>query len=203
VTAGGLRVRRGGIEDVDAVLALERQVAEAPHWTRESYASIVGNFVPAGDACAGYHEAAGGEQDGAGRVRRALFVVEESGDLLGFSVGSVWGGELIVTAVGKERNPLWGELETVVVAQAERRRGAGRALCLAVVEWCRVEGAERVDLEVRAGSGGAVTLYEDLGFGVTGHRRGYYSDPVEDALLMALRVRGADVDGGPPSPDAR
>ncbi len=203
MTAGRWRVRRGGIEDVDAVLALERQVAEAPHWSRESYAAIVGKSVLAGDVCAGYPGAAGGEQGGAGRVRRTLFVVEESGDLLGFSVGSLWGGELIVTAVGNERNPLWGELETVVVAQAERRRGAGRALCLAVVEWCRVEGAERVDLEVRAGSGGAVALYEDLGFCVTARRRGYYSDPVEDALLMALRVTGAEVDGGPPGLDAR
>jgi len=181
VMAAGWRLRRGGLEDVDAVLALERQVAEAPHWSRQSYAAIAGGSVLAGAVGAGDLGAAVGRE---GSARRALFAVEEGGDLLGFAVGSVWGGELSVTSVPGGRTPAWGELETVVVAAAGRRRGAGRALCLAVMDWCRDWGAERVELEVRAGSRGAVMLYEGLGFVETGRRRGYYTNPLEDALLM-------------------
>jgi ribosomal-protein-alanine N-acetyltransferase len=43
-----------------------------------------------------------------------------------------------------------------------------------------------LELEVRAGSGGAIALYAGLGFVVAGRRVGYYREPVEDALLMRL-----------------
>jgi [ribosomal protein S18]-alanine N-acetyltransferase len=41
---------------------------------------------------------------------------------------------------------------------------------------------------VRTGSVGAVALYRSLGFVGVGERVGYYRDPVEDALLMQLRL---------------
>jgi ribosomal-protein-alanine N-acetyltransferase len=83
-----------------------------------------------------------------------------------------------------------GELESVAVAQEERRRGVGRALCVAVIEWCQRQGAKEMELEVRVGSGGAIALYEGLGFVATGRRRGYYREPGEDALLMGMELRG-------------
>ena len=43
-----------------------------------------------------------------------------------------------------------------------------------------------MELEVRAGSAGAIGLYEGLGFVGVGRRRGYYRDPVDDAVLMRL-----------------
>jgi ribosomal-protein-alanine N-acetyltransferase len=43
-----------------------------------------------------------------------------------------------------------------------------------------------LELEVRAGSGGAIALYAGLGFVVAGRRAGYYREPEEDALLMRL-----------------
>jgi ribosomal-protein-alanine N-acetyltransferase len=58
------------------------------------------------------------------------------------------------------------------------------------MEWCREQGAGVVELEVRAGSVGAIGLYEGLGFVATGRRRGYYKEPVEDALLMQMELRG-------------
>ena len=48
-----------------------------------------------------------------------------------------------------------------------------------------------MELEVRAGSVGAIALYEGLGFVVVGRRRGYYREPVEDALLMRLELGDA------------
>jgi ribosomal-protein-alanine N-acetyltransferase len=117
--------------------------------------------------------------DGAvgGAVRRCFFVAEKGdGGLVGFAVGKVIG----LDAKGV------GELESVVVKAEARRAGVGKALCRAVVAWCRGQGVAAVELEVRAGSAGAIALYAGLGFLVAGRRVGYYLAPVEDALLMRL-----------------
>lgn len=111
----------------------------------------------------------------AGVVRRCLMVAELEVRLVGFAVGKIAAGI--------------GELESVAVTDSARRQGVGRALCLAVVEWCKAQGAEGMELEVRAGSAGAIGLYAGLGFVETGRRRGYYREPVEDALLMQMELR--------------
>ena len=41
-------------------------------------------------------------------------------------------------------------------------------------------------LEVRSSNQAAVALYEKLGFDRVGIRKGYYHNPIEDALVMAL-----------------
>ena len=43
---------------------------------------------------------------------------------------------------------------------------------------------QAIYLEVRASNEGAIAFYEDLHFHVTGRRKGFYSHPREDALLM-------------------
>lgn len=108
-------------------------------------------------------------------VRRGLFVVDGEDTLDGFAVGKVIGAGL-------------AELESVAVRPGARRRGVGRALCDAVAAWCLEQGATMLELEVRAGSVGAAALYEDLGFVRVGLRRAYYRGPVEDAVLMRLRL---------------
>jgi [ribosomal protein S18]-alanine N-acetyltransferase len=168
MNAGGFSVRSGVAADLEAVVALERVVATAPHWGEAEYGAMVA-------------------QQGGG-LRRCLFVAEAAGGLVGFAVGKV---------IGSERDCL-GELESVVVAAGARRGGVGRALCEAVVDWCRGQGAATMELEVRAGSAGAIALYSGLGFVGVGRRRGYYPgiyDPVicdrelaEDALLMRLEL---------------
>ena len=102
-------------------------------------------------------------------VARCLLVAEG-----GFAVGKIVAGG--------------GELESVVVDAGARRRGVGRALCEAVVEWCGSLGAREVELEVRVGSVGARKLYEGLGFVEVGRRVRYYDGPVEDAVLMRLEL---------------
>jgi [ribosomal protein S18]-alanine N-acetyltransferase len=155
------RVREGVASDLEGVMRLEWEVAEAPHWAAAEYRAIVDS---------------GGFADGA--VRRRLFVAEGETGLLGFSVGKV----LVSEAMGL------GELESVAVDVSARRNGVGRTLCEAVIRWCRERGATEVELEVRAGSVGAITLYRVLGFVAMGERPGYYRDPVEAALLMQLRL---------------
>ena len=116
-----------------------------------------------------------GALEDAGVVRRCLMVAEVEGLLVGFAVGKV--------------AARIGELESVAVTDSARRQGVGRALCLAVMEWCRARGAGGMELEVRAGSAGAIGLYVGLGFVEMGRRRGYYREPVEDALLMQMELR--------------
>jgi len=50
-------------------------------------------------------------------------------------------------------------------------------------------GSTSAWLEVRAGNRAAQSLYERCGFHVAGRRRDYYTLPVEDALIMNLRIR--------------
>jgi ribosomal-protein-alanine N-acetyltransferase len=110
--------------------------------------------------------------DESGYVRRCLFTAEAEGVLIGFSVGRV---------VGEV-----GELESVAVDIRSRRCGVGRTLCEAVINWCKRMGAIAVELEVRAGSEGAIGLYRVLGFVPVGRRPEYYSAPLDDAVLMRL-----------------
>jgi len=80
------------------------------------------------------------------------------------------------------------ELESVAVSSDARRAGVGRSLCAAVIEWCRTQGAAEIELEVRAGSAGAIALYLGLGFVAEGRRSGYYREPTDDGVLMRLKL---------------
>jgi [ribosomal protein S18]-alanine N-acetyltransferase len=65
-----------------------------------------------------------------------------------------------------------------------RAHGIGTALMHHVLAEAKDLGARRATLEVRASNDGARRLYERLGFYVAATRRNYYSQPVEDALIL-------------------
>ena len=65
-----------------------------------------------------------------------------------------------------------------------RAQGIGTALLRQVLAEGQQLGARRATLEVRASNDGARRLYERMGFYVAGVRRNYYSEPVEDALIL-------------------
>jgi [ribosomal protein S18]-alanine N-acetyltransferase len=114
-------------------------------------------------------------QDGGQDVlRRVLFVAVDCKRVVGFAAGAV---------VLEE-----AELESVAVDDAWRRCGVGRALSEAVFGWAGTQGAKQVRLEVRAANEAAQALYRGLGFETCGMRRGYYVDPVDDAVLMTLTL---------------
>ncbi len=52
------------------------------------------------------------------------------------------------------------------------------------------EGCQVALLEVRAGNGPALGLYESLGFRRVGRRPRYYPNDGEDAVLMTLELAG-------------
>jgi ribosomal-protein-alanine N-acetyltransferase len=107
------------------------------------------------------------------RPNVALFAAEDvPGSLIGFAV--VW-------FAGAE-----GELGDLAVQSAWRRRGVASALIEAVVREAAERGATEIYLEVRESNEAARGLYERHGFEVINQRTRYYSDPVEDALVMRL-----------------
>ena len=169
MSGGGFRVRMATVADLAGVVTMERGIAGAPHWGEAEYAVIFAADRSADDA-----------------VRRCLIVAEAEDGLLGFAVGKVIG-------FGPSGSKGVGELESVAVDPAVRRGGVGRALCEAVIDWCRGQRAEEMELEVRVGSDAAIALYEGLGFVEVGRRKGYYREPAEDALLMKLELAGGDM----------
>jgi [ribosomal protein S18]-alanine N-acetyltransferase len=62
--------------------------------------------------------------------------------------------------------------------------GAGRVLLERVLRLAVGLGARRATLEVRRSNTTALKLYERLGFSIAAIRANYYTNPVEDALIL-------------------
>lgn len=75
-------------------------------------------------------------------------------------------------------------INNVAMRPAFRGRGLGTALMHHVLAEGARLGAPRATLEVRASNVAARRLYERLGFRLGGSRRNYYSNPVEDAVIL-------------------
>jgi len=75
-------------------------------------------------------------------------------------------------------------INNLAVLPAYRRSHIATALLRRVLEDGARLGASRATLEVRRSNEPARMLYEAFGFSVAGVRRGYYSNPPEDALVL-------------------
>ena len=82
------------------------------------------------------------------------------------------------------------ELLNIGVAQAEQRKGLGRAMLAEMLGIARGRNMWRVFLEVHSANAAAIALYRSAGFSEIGMRRGYYRnmDDSEDALVMACEL---------------
>jgi ribosomal-protein-alanine N-acetyltransferase len=80
------------------------------------------------------------------------------------------------------------ELANLAVAPAVRGRGVGRALLESVLAVAQELDVREIFLEVRQSNYVAQRLYRSVGFVPVALRRGYYEAPVEDALVMVLRL---------------
>ena len=69
-----------------------------------------------------------------------------------------------------------------------RGRKLGEALLLKVMETVRNMGAKTMTLEVRVSNTAARSLYRKLGFQEGGIRKQYYTDNLEDALVMWVNL---------------
>lgn len=112
--------------------------------------------------------------DPAATPRRLALVAIESttGTIVGFAVALLLAPE--------------SELELIAVAPLWQRKGVGKALLRALFATLLRAKVRVLLLEVRASNRAAEKLYQSAGFVVQGRRKGYYTDPIEDAALMRL-----------------
>lgn len=77
---------------------------------------------------------------------------------------------------------LTGEADIVRVAVLPeyRKKGIAKAVLTESLKYAQGE----IFLDVRESNAPAISLYKSLGFEDTGVRKNYYSDPVENAVLM-------------------
>jgi ribosomal-protein-alanine N-acetyltransferase len=90
-----------------------------------------------------------------------------------------------------------GELRNLAVEPTERRKGIARALLAEGIRIMQGCGVRQMFLEVRASNQAAKALYASMGFTLIHIRPHYYSDPVEDAHMMAADL-SALANGGAP-----
>jgi RimJ/RimL family protein N-acetyltransferase len=96
-------------------------------------------------------------------------------------------------SIARDQHPASRHVADVglMVAQSHRRRGVGRALLGAAVEWAREQRVRKLELHVFPHNTAAIALYEQFGFEREGYRKGHYrrGDEFVDAILMAYEVR--------------
>lgn len=164
--------------DLNAVLAIVAACPEAPRWQPAAYAPYFAAPNPP--------------------LLRTAFAAVSANEVLGFATATL-------LIAGDE--PLC-ELDSMAVHPSARRQGIGAALLRTVLDWAARNGARRLSLEVRASNAPAIALYQQLGLYRQGLRPRYYSDPPDDALLLAMPVTPVSdtppfstanvVEGGPP-----
>lgn len=94
------------------------------------------------------------------------------GHLVGFLMARLFSGET--------------EILKIATTQEFQRQGVANHLLESFITLARRQGVSRFYLELRVQNLPARTLYEKHAFEMTGRRPNYYTDPIDDALCMAL-----------------
>ncbi len=105
-----------------------------------------------------------------GNQDHLFLVAEENGTALGY--------------VGCQTVLDEGYITNVAVSPKARRRGIARMLLNQLSARAKEKGLAFITLEVRQSNAAAIALYEGQGYCEVGGRKGFYSNPKEDAVLM-------------------
>ncbi len=111
----------------------------------------------------------------------SMFVLELSKPS-GICLAAVQNGRLVGYLVCSRYDTVW-HVMNVAVDPARRREGIASTLMTHLFDTAD-RPHEQYTLEVRESNDGAIALYERFGFRGAGHRRAYYHDNREDALIM-------------------
>ena len=104
-----------------------------------------------------------------------IYVLEDEGKVIGYAdVRNMYGD---------------CDLMSICVTREARGRGGASLLMEHILEQARADDARQILLEVRRSNEAAIGLYRKFGFEELGVRRNYYSNPVEDAVVMLLEVK--------------
>jgi [ribosomal protein S18]-alanine N-acetyltransferase len=120
----------------------------------------------------------------------AMFVLELSKPS-GICLAATDEGRLVAYMVCSRYADVW-HIMNIAVSPEHRRMGIGSDLLERLFEDAGPEA--RYTLEVRTSNHGAIAMYERFGFRRAGHRRRYYHDNGEDALIMWLEAPQAAVE---------
>jgi [ribosomal protein S18]-alanine N-acetyltransferase len=162
-----VQIRRMTPEDLDRVMEIAQSLDHAPQWPHQAYVAALDSLnTPHRIALV----AAGPYPDPNADPNST----PETGAVVGFLVASSL--------------PPQAELETIAVSVEAQRRGVAGRLFAAMGEALKQERVREVILEVRPSNRAALAFYRAQGFAETGRRPRYYADPVEDAVLLALRL---------------
>jgi ribosomal-protein-alanine N-acetyltransferase len=112
----------------------------------------------------------------------AMFVLELSKPS-GICLAAEDGDGLVGYLVCSRYADVW-HLMNVAVDPQQRRGGVASSLIRRLFE--EVGSGARLTLEVRTSNTAAIAMYNGFGFEAAGHRRRYYQDNGEDALIMWL-----------------
>lgn len=85
---------------------------------------------------------------------------------------------------GDETYAASAEIMNIAVRKDRRRQGIAAALLSRLEQFAAGQGADLLMLEVRRSNEPARALYRLFGYTESGVRRGYYTHPTEDAILM-------------------
>ena len=105
---------------------------------------------------------------------------------------SAWDGPVLVGCGAlKELDRTHGEIKSMRTPDAQRRRGAGRAMLAHIIAVARSRGYERLSLETGPMEGfkAARALYESAGFTSCGPFGDYVDDPYSVFMTMKLQAR--------------
>ena len=80
-----------------------------------------------------------------------------------------------------------GRILNVAVRSDRQKEGIGYFLVDSMLMLAQAQGISLVHLEVRESNGTARRLYQRLGFVEDGLRKNYYTDPLENAVLMTKK----------------
>ena len=81
-----------------------------------------------------------------------------------------------------------GELLKIATDKTARRKGVGDLLMTAVLDKAKSNSFPSVFLEVRSGNTAAIRLYKKHSFKEVRIRKNYYTNPIEDAVIMAKPI---------------
>lgn len=101
--------------------------------------------------------------------------------------------------VAEEKNEIvgycgiWTSFETadlcnIAVHPEWRRRGIADEVLAEAFRLCRKSQVEQLLLEVRESNNGAIALYKKNGFVSIDVRKAYYKSPIENAIIMQLKL---------------
>lgn len=99
--------------------------------------------------------------------RALMLIAEDGGQMV---------GELSIRVVSSRRAVQHVATLGMSVKQSHRRKGVGKALLDAALEWAPSAGIKRIELYVYARNAPAIALYEACGFNVEGTRRGFIKE---------------------------